>query len=99
MPQRRQTDLNIELVLAALLQLDQGQIRLPGDPALQPFLMFLQARLAVAADLLRPAVSARAVLVPESLDAFATHAEALTDFAGASALCARLDDTFTQIPT
>src|SRR5688572_18806900 len=99
MPQRRETDLNIELVLAALLQFHQGQIRLLGDPALQPFLMFLQTRFAVAANLLRSAMPARAVLVPESLHAFATDAEALTDLASASALRPRLDDTFTQILT
>ena len=99
MPQRRETDLNIELVLAALLQFDQGQIRLLGDPSLQPFLVFLQTRFAVTANLLRPAMSARAVLVPESLHTFATHAEAQTDLASAGAFRARLDDTFTQIPT
>jgi hypothetical protein len=43
MPQRREADVNIELLLAALLQFDQGQIRLLGDPSLQPFLMFPQA--------------------------------------------------------
>lgn len=99
MPQRREADLNIELVLAALLQFDQGQIRLLSDPSLQPFLMFLEPRFAVAANLLWPAMSARAVLLPESLHAFATDTEALTDLASASALRARLDDTFTQIPT
>lgn len=99
MPQRREADLNIELLLAALLQLDQGQIRLLGDPSLQPFLMLPQARFAVTANLLRPAMSARAVLVPKSLHAFATHAEALTHFPSASTLGARLDDTFTQVPT
>ena len=99
MPQRRETDLDLELGLAALLQFDQSQIRLLGDPSLQPFLMLLQPGFAVAANLLWPAMSARAVLVPESLHALATHAEALTDLARASALRARLDDTFTQIPT
>lgn len=99
MPQRGETDLNIELGLAALLQFDQGQIRSLGDPSLQPLLMFLQARFAVAANLLRSAMSARAVLVPESLHALATYAEAFTDLASASALGACLDNTFTQILT
>jgi hypothetical protein len=88
-PERRQTDLDLEFLQTALLQFHQSQICLPGDPSSQPLLMLFQPRLAVAANLLRPAVPARAVLVPKRFHAAATHPKAPANLPGARAATMR----------
>ncbi len=97
MPQRRQADLHVKLLAATLLQLHQGQIRLGGNASPQSRFMLLQPGDPIAADLLRAAVPASLVLLPESHHTLASHPKALANLTGTSPIRPRLNNTLTQI--
>ena len=99
MPQGGDPDLDPQLLAAALLQFNQRQIRLLGDPSSQRWLMQPQPRTPVSTNLLGPAVAVQPVLLPKSLHALATDAKALANLSGARAVGPRRDDPLTQVFT
>jgi hypothetical protein len=99
MPQRIGPDLDLELLLTALLQLPQGEIDLLGQPPAQEPVMLLQTAATVAANLFRPTLARLGVLLPEALDTAATDAEAPANFPDTFTLFPRPNDALTQVLT
>ena len=97
MPQGIEPDLHPEVLLAALLHLAQRDIDLRGEPPTKEPVMALQAAEAIAADLLRPAMTAFSMLLPEALHTAAANPEALGDLADSLTLFPCPNDTLTQI--
>ena len=95
MPQGIGSDLDLELLLTALLQLTQGEIDLLGQPPAQEPVVLLQPAAAVAANLFRSTLARLDVLLPEALYTAATNAEAPTNLPDTFTLIPRLNDALT----
>ena len=97
MPKGRQTNVHLEPILAALLQLDQRQIRLALDPAAQRAIMGGQAGPPISADLLGQALACQTMLFPESLNTFAADSKAFTNLASPLATFAGRNNSLPQV--
>jgi hypothetical protein len=96
-PQGRQTDDDVDLLPATLLQLTQRQVRLLPNPTAQGPVVLLQARTAIAPDLFGLALPGQTVLLPKAFDALSTDPETPANLAGACSALSRGDDPLTQI--
>jgi len=99
MPQGRDSNGNLQLILTSLLQLGQRQIRFGFNPAMEGSIMLGQAGAPIAANLFREALSGAAVLLPKPLDALAADTKPFADLAGAFAAFSRSNDSLSQIWT
>jgi hypothetical protein len=82
MPQGIEADLAPQLLLAALLDLAQGDIDLRGEPPAKESVVALQAAAAIAPDLPGPTVAAFLVLFPEAFHTAPADSEALGHLTG-----------------
>jgi hypothetical protein len=99
MPQGSDPNRNLQLIGTALLQLDQRQVGLGFNPAMEGPIMPSQPGTPIAAYFFREELSSAAVLLPEPLDAFAADPKPFADFACAFASLTRGNDSLPQILT
>ena len=97
MPKGRDPNGYPELVGTALLQFNQGQIRLGFNPALDRSIMLGQTGTPVAANLFGQTLPRSAMFIPKSLDTLAADAKAFRDFPGAFAAFPCSNNPLSQI--
>ena len=97
MPEGCDANGNFQMILTALLQFSQGQIRLSLNPALQPAVVRSQTGTAITANFFGQALASPAMLVPKTFHTFATDTEVLADFASAFTTFPGGNDALSQI--
>ena len=97
MPEGRNANGDLQLILTALLQFNQGQIGLGFNPALQPAVVRGQTGAAITANLFGQALAGPAMLVPEAFHTFAADTKVLAHVAGACTAFPGGNDALSQI--